>query len=217
MVGIGGLVVAVLLWRLALTLVPDTNGVAVSTLSRGRRLAAMLVTVLGGAVGAVLVATALPHQPDVLAFGLFAAVSPGLAVVDWVTHRLPFVTSAAVLVVAVAGFSAQAVNMGDAGRLGRAAWALAIVGTLALVWWRAFDGQVGLGDVVLLAVIGGFAGWGSWIAVWAAIAAGFALAAVAAGVARWRIATAGAYLPLGPFLLAGWWGMFALCMAGCVA
>lgn len=212
--GLGGLAVAMLIWRIALKLAPDARGQTLSALPLGRRRIAMLITMTGGTTGAALVATIIPERPAAIAFALFAAVTPGLAVIDAVTHRLPFIASGNLGAALVVSFGWDAAWSGMSGPSARAGWAGLIVGVLALFWWWFFDGGVGLGDVVLLAVIAAFAGWWSWTAVWLAIAVGFVLAAVAAGVARWRTARAGAYLPLGPFLLAGWWATFALYTAG---
>ncbi|MCH7229988.1 hypothetical protein L0U85_03810 [Glycomyces sp. L485] len=211
-----GLIVAALCWRFALTLAPDEHGIPLSTLPRNRWLAAMCAALLGGAAGAAGTAAVWPHQPDVLAFALFAAVSPCLAVIDAVLHRLPFVV-AGVLAVAVAiAFGWDALLSGESDALMRAVWAGAAAGAFGLLLWLVFPGKFGFGDVALLSVIGVFAGSLSWAAIWAALFVGFTLAALGAGVARWRAGRTGAHLPLGPFLLAGWWTVFALYAAGWV-
>ncbi len=89
-------------------------------------------------------------------------------------------------------------------------WSALAVGALALIWWRIFDGGVGLGDVALLAVIAAFTGWWSWAAAWGGVTLGFVLAASAAGVARWRARVPVEYVPLGPWLLVGCWAAVVL-------
>lgn len=210
----GGLAIGLLVWLLAAHLTPDPHGRPIKSLPDVVQRALFVGAVVSGVAGAFLVVTGMAERPVTVAFAIFAAVSPGLVVIDAVAHRLPFIATGALGATMTIGFIWDAAMASESESLVRAVSAALGVGTLALVWWRAFDGQVGLGDVVLLTVIGGFAGWGSWVVVWAAIAAGFVLAALAAGVARWRAATDGSYLPLGPFLLAGWWGVFALWAGG---
>jgi len=148
-----------------------------------------------------------------MAFMLFAAVTPGLMVVDAMTHRLPFAVTGPLAAVMACGFGWDAVRSGESADLERAAWAVLLVGALSLAWWRLVDGQLGLGDVALLTVIGGYAGWLSWATVWGGLTLGFALAAVAALLARWRAGGPGGYMPLGPWLLAGCWAAIALAVA----
>ncbi|GAB4001624.1 hypothetical protein GCM10029992_37650 [Glycomyces albus] len=212
--GIGGLVVAAVLWRFARGLVPDERGMAISELPRSRGLATLYATTAGGTAGAAVVTLVLPHRPDVVAFALFAAVSPGLAAIDAVLHRLPFVVTGALVIAATLAFGWDAVLAGEFSALPRAGWASVAAGSFGLLLCLVFPGKFGFGDVVLLAVIGIFAGWVSVAAVWTALFVGFAFAALGAGVARWQAGKAGAYLPLGAFLLAGWWAVFALYATG---
>lgn len=202
--------VAIVLWPLALHLVPDSRGRSFASLTRTARWVLGSVALVGGAASAATLAAVLPERPSTVAFVIFAAVTPGLAVVDLVVHRLPFVMSGALAAVAAVAFGWDAVNSGGAGSLVRGAWAALVVGGVALLWWRLFDGGLGLGDVALLAVIGLYCGWWSWAAVWGALMLGFALAALAALVARWRASGTGGYMPLGPWLLAGCWAAIAL-------
>ena len=162
-----------------------------------------------GVGGGLLAAVSLGERPSTIAFALFASVTPVLAAIDAFCHRLPFVFSGGALVLGLVCFGVDALSSGVV-QLQRAALAFLVVGVLALVWWRSFGGQVGLGDVVLLAVIGLYTGWWSWAAVWAGVTLGFLLAAVAALVGRWQAGHGGGYLPLGPWLLGGCWGAVAL-------
>lgn len=212
--GLSGLAVAALIWRFALALGPDARGGAVVALSLGRRRAALFTTVAGGALSAAVVAAVLPEHPATVALALFAAVSPGLAVIDAVAHRLPYLVTGAIAGASAIFFGWDAAWSGSSAPLTRAGWAALVVGTAALVWWWIWEGGFALGDVVLLAVIGGFAGWLSWAAVWTAIAAGACLAALALGMARWRSGKGGPYHPQGPWYLAGWWAVFALYAIG---
>lgn len=205
--------IAVLPWLLALRLIPDSRGRSISSLTRATRWALGSVALAGGAAGATTVAAALPERPATMAFAVLSAVTPGLAVIDAVTHRLPFVLSGALGAVAVVGFSWDAMGSGGSESLVGAASMALIVGVLALAWWRLFDGGVGLGDVALLALIGFYCGWWSWVAVWGALILGFALAALGALMARWRASGPGGYMPLGPWLLAGCWAAIALAAA----
>jgi len=208
--GLGGLMVAVALWQLALRLVPDSRGRSFTSLPDLAHWVLGAAAVISGAVGAAAVAAFFPASPAAVAFAAFAAVTPVLAVLDAVMHRLPFIVSGGLGVVAAVGFSWDTMASGGSERLERAALAALIVGILALAWWWVFEGEAGPGDVALLTVIGGFAGWLSWITVGVALFAGFALATLAVVVTRWGFGKAGAYHPLGSFLLAGWWAAFAL-------
>lgn len=211
--GFAGLVVAALPWLYAFRLVPDSRGRPFASLTRSVQWELGTVALVGGAAGAAAVAAALPERPATVAFAVFAAVTPGLAVVDSVTHRLPFAVSGGLAAVAAVGFGWDALDSGASGTFVRAGWAALVVGGVALVWWRLFDGGLGLGDVALLAVIGLYCGWWSWAAVWGALILGFALAALGALVARWRAGSPGGYMPLGPWLLAGCWAAIALAVA----
>ncbi|WP_155830339.1 hypothetical protein [Glycomyces tenuis] len=168
--------------------------------------------VLLGAGGGLLAAVGLGEQPSTVAFALFASVTPVVAGIDAFSHRLPFVFSGGALVLGLICFGVDALSSGTV-QLQRAVLAFLVVGVLALAWWWGFGGQVGLGDVMLLAAIGLYTGWWSWAAVWAGVTLGFLLAAVAALVGRWRAGHSGGYLPLGPWLLGGCWGAVALAAA----
>lgn len=205
--------VAIASWIPALRLVPDSRGRSFASLTRTARWVLGTVALVGGAAGAAAVAAALPERPAAVAFAVFAAVTPGLAVIDAVTHRLPFALSGGLAVVATVGFSWDAILSDETGPFTRAAWTMLVVGGVALVWWRCLDGGVGLGDVALLAMVGCYCGWWSWVAVWGALILGFALAALGALVARWRARGPGGYMPLGPWLLAGCWAAIVLAAA----
>jgi hypothetical protein len=211
--GFGGLAVAAVLWPLAVRLAPDPRGRPITRLPRVARWALGAAVGAGGAAGATAVAAALPEQPAAVAFILFAAVTPGLMAMDAMTHRLPYAVTGPLAAAMACGFGWDAVRSGESANLERAAGAVLLVGALSLAWWRLADGQLGLGDVALLAVIGGYAAWLSWATVWGGLTMGFALAAVAALLERWRAGGPGGYMPLGPWLLAGCWAAIALTVA----
>jgi leader peptidase (prepilin peptidase)/N-methyltransferase len=68
----------------------------------------------------------------------------------------------------------------------------------------ASRGRLGWGDVTLAVSVAAALGWHSWAAVYAGTLLGFGAAAVTAITLR-RVGrlTAGAHLPLGPFLIVG--------------
>lgn len=154
-------------------------------------------------------------------FIMVAATAPGLAFIDWFTERLPFAVTVPVGGVASLAFGVDAIVSGDVGRVARAAMAAAVVATLSLVAallpGAGGEGAVGGGDIVLAVVVAGTLGWLGWPAVWVGFTFAFVLLPVAVFAARvWpgrgRTGTRG-YVPLGPYLLAGWWGAIALAAA----
>ncbi|MFD0555677.1 type IV leader peptidase family protein [Stackebrandtia endophytica] len=135
------------------------------------------------------------------AFAVVAGTAPALAVVDVLVHRLPFPVTIPVGLVSLGCFSAAAVTEGGGGRLVRAVVAAVVVGAVFLVISLASRGGLGLGDVVLAAVLALSLGWVSWRAVWGGMLAGLVAAAIVTAIAGYQRYER---FPLGPFLIFGW-------------
>lgn len=129
-----------------------------------------------------------------------AAVTPTLAVVDVLEHRLPNALVLPGYPAAVLGVAGEWVRTGQPPVVAVVAGAASIVLLLAL----SLGGGMGMGDVKLAGVLGLTAGLlGPTAAILSPLAA-FVLGGVAALVVAVRNGR-GARLPFGPFLLAGFW------------
>ncbi len=125
----------------------------------------------------------------------------GLAVVDVREHRLPDLLVAAAAAGVLAALTAATVASGDWTSWWRA---IAVAAAAFVVMYLvAMATDIGFGDVKLIAVIAGCAGYGSVSAAFAAVFAGYMGASVAGlavlAVTRQR----GQALAMGPWLLLG--------------
>jgi hypothetical protein len=209
-IAFGACVVAVSVWSYGAKLEPDAHGRALSSLPFWLRWMLFVAVVVVSSGGAVLVTSAVGDRPAALAFGLFAAASPALAVIDSTAHRIPHLVSGVLAAAGIVCFCWDAVVSSNAAALERAGLAALAAGAFGGALWLAFPGQLGRGDVTLLTVIGAYAGWVSWPAVSMGLFLGFAAAVPAFWIGRGRARDVGGYRPLGAFLLAGWWAAFTL-------
>lgn len=202
--GASGVVIAVLLWRMGMRLEPDARGRSLGSLPSAVQWSLFTGVILLAPAGAILAGSALGYRPAAFAFGLFAAMSPALAVIDSALHRLPYLASGTLIAAGAACFWWDAAAVSDFSALERAAWAALVGGVFGFVLWVPRRG-LGPGDVVLLIPLSGYAGWMSWPLVWWGVGLGAIAAAVGVCVSllwkRWgRIE-----IPYGAYLLAGWW------------
>jgi len=136
-----------------------------------------------------------------VAFAIVAGAAPVLATVDVLVHRLPFAVTVPVGVTSLGCLVGEAITADEGDRLVRAVVAAVAVGVVFLVIALVSRGGMGLGDVVLAAVLALSLGWISWSAVWGGLLAGLVAAAAFAAIARCR---SHERFPLGPFLILGW-------------
>lgn len=144
-------------------------------------------------------------------YGVFAAGSLVLGVVDGRTRRLPSKVIYPLYATGLAGLAAAAALQHRFGALAVAAAAMVLVaGLFAAVWWVSPE-SLGFGDVRLAGLLGLYLGWLGVPAVYAGLLAGSFAAAAAALViilssrARGRSWRGRRTLPYGPFLLLGTW------------
>lgn len=163
---------------------------------------AALATISGASTGAVGV---LPLASLIgLAFGIFAVVGVGLAVIDVRRRRLPHALTGLLGAECIMFFSADAVISGSGVAMVRAAVTGVITAFVLLCVAIALPGQLGLGDVVFASVVTASLGWLSIQSatlglVVGLVAQGFVVVCRAVWVRDRRLT-----LPLGPALLAGW-------------
>jgi leader peptidase (prepilin peptidase)/N-methyltransferase len=136
-------------------------------------------------------------------YGYFGVVAVLLAAHDLATRTLPNAIVLPSYPIALALFALASAVGHDWSSFVRAVVAMVVVGFAWLALAVGTAGQAGLGDVKLGALVGLYAGWLSWSAVFLAVLAGFLLAAcwglpisVRRRKLRYRFA-------LGPFLLGG--------------
>jgi leader peptidase (prepilin peptidase)/N-methyltransferase len=138
-------------------------------------------------------------EPRVLPLLYLSAVTPRLCAIDFAHRRLPNRIVLPGYLVAVAGAAAQWAVTGEAPILALASGSAFFVFMLAF----AVAGGMGLGDVKLAGVLGMSAGLLGLSAAVISPLAAFLLGGVAAIVAL--RGGAGASIPFGPYLLAGFW------------
>lgn len=209
---LGGIAVAVLMWRIAAVLEPVE--IEPSPWTRRSRWWALAWMFVASAISTAAMAQSVPARPASVGLVLFAAVAPGLAWIDMRSLLLPFPILAVLAFAALVSFCHDAWWSGSAAPLGRAVLSGAVVAVLGWLWWKASDYWVGLGDVALLGVVGLYLGWFSAAAVWAALAIASLLALAAVALARIGRVPRGSLVPLGPPILAGWWAATALAATG---
>jgi leader peptidase (prepilin peptidase)/N-methyltransferase len=197
-----GLVASIPLARLTLT-VPDR---AERRWYRGRPAGAgrVLVTALIAAAFAGLAGAASGWSAALPAWIALALVLAPLAVIDVEHHRLPDRLIAVGYLAAVALLGLAAVSTGAESRLARAgvaAIATAVAFGLPVLLAPA---SMGLGDVKLAGLLGGYLGWLGWDRLVDGILAGFVIgAAVALALVATRRAGLRTAFAFGPALMSG--------------
>ena len=129
----------------------------------------------------------------------------GLAIVDVLRRRLPFVITGAMYVISALAIVAVAVISGDPAPVIRAVVAAIAAVGLFLALALALPGQLGLGDVVMIGWIALTLGWLGGDRLGTGLLAGLLLQAAAAVTLmalRHRRMEGG--LPMGPALMVGW-------------
>ncbi|WP_127129485.1 prepilin peptidase [Georgenia sp. SYP-B2076] len=171
--------------------------------TRSRWLTSGAHVVLAGALGAGAALLARTWA-ELAAFALLALACAVLAVIDLATYRLPDVIVGPMYPLLFGALTLAAAVDGDWGRLGRAAAGAAVVtvGYFALAY--ASPSGLGLGDVKLSGLLGGFLGWLGWSQVLLGSLAAFVLSACVAGVLLLaRRADRSTEFPFGPWMVAG--------------
>ena len=155
---------------------------------------------IGGAGAAALANT----YPELLAFALLSIACTVLVVIDLATYRLPDAIVGPMYPIMFATLATAAAFSGDWSRLGRSAAAAGVVVVVYLMLALIAPHNLGLGDVKLSGVLGGFLGWLGWSHTLLGTMAAFALSGVLSLV---LIVAAGATrrtaFPFGPLMVAG--------------
>jgi leader peptidase (prepilin peptidase) / N-methyltransferase len=167
-------------------------------------LARWSVTALPAAAFGALAGVAAHGVAPWPAFLVLAWCGAVLTVVDLEHHRLPDRIIAAAGV-AGAGLLAVAAGVDRSwARFAHAAVAGVVVLTLLYLLALISPRGVGLGDVKLAALLGGYLGWRSWSAVIDGLALGFLAAGVVGiGLLVAGRANRGSHIPLAPFVITG--------------
>ncbi|MPV37022.1 prepilin peptidase [Georgenia subflava] len=160
----------------------------------------VLVAVLAGAG----VATLASSWAELVAFALLAVACALLVAIDLAVYRLPDRIIGPTYVLFLGALTIASAVEGDFSRLGRAAAAAGIVTFAYFVLALISPSGIGLGDVKLSGLLGGFLGWLGWSEVVLGTLAAFALGGVLAllllvtGAANRHSA-----FPFGPWMVAG--------------
>lgn len=196
-VALGGAWCGAMLTRMAFALEPSDGQADWRGGESGVRAAWMLVLVAASMVAAVAAWTVAPDAAVGVAVAAFAAASPGIAVVDVATRRIPFAVTGAVTAVALLALTFTPY-------LVRSLITTAVVVLAMTALALASRGGVGGGDVAAVAAVAMTLAWVGPVAVVLAVAAGLLLAGFA-GLGL-RLAGRGvALVPFGPGLVIGWW------------
>ena len=160
----------------------------------------LLLAAVGGACAGLLAS----RWAETLALAILAVATAFLVVIDLAEYRLP---DAIVLPTYPLFFGALALAAGlenDWSRLGRAAAAggVLLVSYFILAWIN--PAGLGLGDVKLAGLLGGFLGWFGWPQVLMGTLAAFVLAAaVSLVLLALRRVGRKSEIPFGPWMIAG--------------
>jgi leader peptidase (prepilin peptidase)/N-methyltransferase len=128
-----------------------------------------------------------------------------LALIDIRRRRVPYVVALPTYGACMTTLAVAAVIHGSGASLVRAVLATAALSGGFLGLALAMPGQLGLGDVVLVGVLGATLGWLGWEAVWAGLVAGLLLqAATVLVLLMLRRTRMGLAVPFGPALVGGW-------------
>ncbi|CAA9382525.1 MAG: hypothetical protein AVDCRST_MAG75-1054 [uncultured Propionibacteriaceae bacterium] len=159
----------------------------------------LLLAAIGGAGAAVLANT----YPELLAFALLSIACAVLVVMDLATYRLPDAIVGPMYPIMFAPLAAAAAFSGDWSRLGRSAAAAGVVLVVYLVLAIIAPHNLGLGDVKLSGLLGGFLGWLGWSHTLLGTMAAFVLSGVLSLVLIAAGATRRTAFPFGPLMVAG--------------
>ncbi len=154
-----------------------------------------------GGLGAAFLATGWPELVGSL---VLVVGSAWLVLVDLADHRLPDRLLLPLYPVLLVALGVAAATTGSWDRLGRAGAAagLLLVGSFVLA--LVTPDNLGLGDVKLFGLLGGFLGWLGWSEVALGVLSAFALnALVAVGLLLGRRVSWRGEVPFGPWLVAG--------------
>lgn len=158
---------------------------------------------LAGLAGAGAAALA-PTWAQAVAFAPLALAAALLLVIDLADHRLPDVMVKPMYPILFAGLALAAAVDGGWSDLGRAAAAGAVLFAVYLVLVLISPSGLGLGDVKLAGVLGGFLGWFGWSHVLLGTVAAFVLGAgFSLVMLALRRANAKTQFAFGPWMLVG--------------
>ena len=164
-----------------------------------REVPAALAGVAGGAAALVAQGWA-----ELAAYSLLAVACGALVAIDLATFRLPDAIVGPTYPLLFAALTAAAASTGEWGRLGRAVAAAGVVGLGYLALHLVVPAGLGLGDVKLSGLLGGFLGWLGWPHALAGTLAAFVLNALCAGMllVTGRVQRSGD-VPFGPWMVLG--------------
>lgn len=146
---------------------------------------------------------------ELAVYGFVAVLGVPLAVIDWVSHRLPRIVVWPQLGGAVLGFALLCLVRGDFEPGVRAVCAMLTAAGLFLLLAVLIENGVGAGDVSLAGVIGLVAGWSGWPQVAGTLLLASLCALAVLAVLRVRRGAAVA-VPFGPCLLTAMLAVVAL-------
>jgi len=141
-------------------------------------------------------------SPLLPAYLALAALSGIVVVTDATEHRIPTKVVLPAYPIGVALLALACAIDGSWLSLARAAFAGGAVALCYLALALAFPGSVGLGDVRLGGLLGGYLGFLGWMIVTSGVLFGWLLGACFVLIC-YRVPRRQIRLPLGPFLLAG--------------
>jgi leader peptidase (prepilin peptidase)/N-methyltransferase len=160
----------------------------------------VLLALLGGWGASVLA-----HGPaEAVAFGLLVVACALLVPIDLAALRLPDRIVGPAYPLVFGALAVAAAVEGDWSRLGRAAIGAVVLLIVYLVLALITPSGLGLGDVKLSGVLGGFLAWLGWPQLLLGVVAGFAVNALVSLVLLVvGKAKRGGELPFGPWMVAG--------------
>ncbi len=160
----------------------------------------VLIATLGGAGVALL----RFNVAELVAFTALTLACSLLVVIDLATHRLPDVIVLPMYPILFASLTASAAIRGDWGLLGRAVLTAAMVTLGYLLLALIVPSGLGLGDVKLAGLLGGFLGWLGWSQALMGSVAAFVLNGLCALVLIiTRKATRRSDIAFGPWMVVG--------------
>ncbi len=211
---IGALAVTIVLWRIADLLIPALAGTWALRLAPASRHATALALGLTAAVGTAAAMSLLPARPAAQAFLAFTAATPCLAWIDERTWLLPYAITGGLAAIALLAFGLDASQTGAADRLTNAVLCAAVTLIAGLSAWSITRGKLGLGDIPLIGLIALHWGWWAPDTAARAVLAGCAVALIGAVGAKRSRPGGPTFLPLGRYLIIGWWITLGLTAAG---